>query len=55
MNRNWTGKLQVTILFAYIFWKKLCLCTFKASSEEVIVWENEDKIYEGGYVKEFFS
>ena len=36
MNRNWTGKLQVTILSAYISWKKLCSHTFKPYLEEVI-------------------
>ena len=30
-------KLQVTLLFAYISWKKFCWHTFKASSEGVIV------------------
>ena len=35
MNRNWTGKLQVTIFSTYIFRKKLCSQTLKASSEEV--------------------
>ena len=37
MNRNWTGKLQVTIFSTYIFRKKLCSQTLKASSEEVIL------------------
>ena len=41
MNRNWTGKLQVTVLFTYIFRKKLCPHTFKASLEEVIVMRSE--------------
>ena len=35
INRNWAGKLLVTLLAAYIFWKKLCSQTFKDSSEEV--------------------
>ena len=37
MNPNWTGKLQLTLLFAYIPWNKFCSHTFKASSEEKIV------------------
>ena len=36
MNRNWTGKLQVTLLSAYISWKKLCSNTFKTPPEGVI-------------------
>ena len=34
-------KLQVTLLFAYISWKKLFSHTFKASLEEVIVMHSE--------------
>ena len=41
MNRNWTGKLQVTLLSAYIFWKKLRSHTLKASSKEVIMMFSE--------------
>ena len=41
MNRNWTGKLQVILLSTYISWKKLCLRTFKTSSEEIIVMHSE--------------
>ena len=41
MNRNWTGKLQVILLSAYISRKNLCSQTFKASSEEVIVMYSE--------------
>ena len=41
MNRNWTGKLQVTLLSTYISRKKLCSQTFKASSEEVILMYSE--------------
>ena len=41
MHRNWTGKLQVTLLSAHISRKKLCSQTFKASSEEVIVMYSE--------------
>ena len=37
MNCNWTGKLQVTLLSAYISRKKLCSLTLKAPSEEVIL------------------
>ena len=35
MNRNSTGKLQVTLLFAYIFWQKFWSPTLKVSSEAV--------------------
>ena len=35
-NRDWTCKLQVTLLSAFISWKKVCSHTLKASSEEVI-------------------
>ena len=41
MNRNWTGKLHVTLLSTYISRKKLCSQTFKASSEEVILIYSE--------------
>ena len=41
MNLNWTGKLQVTLFSTYIFGKKLCSQTFKASSEEVILMYSE--------------
>ena len=41
MNRNWTCKLEVALLFAYTSWKKLCLHAFKAFSEEVIVMRSE--------------
>ena len=41
MNRNWTGKLPVTLLSTYISWKKLCSQTFKACSEEVILMYSE--------------
>ena len=57
VNRNWRGKLQVTLLFAYISWKKWCSHTFKASygrSNRDTFWKNEGKIHEGGVVKEFF-
>ena len=53
VNRNWTGKLQVTplkLLSAYISWKKLCLRTFKASWEEVI-WMCYEKM-KAKYIKE---
>ena len=33
----WTGKLQVTLFFAFISLKKFCSHTFKASSVELIV------------------
>ena len=35
------GKLQVTLLPAYISWKKIMLAHFQASSEEVIVMYSE--------------
>ena len=38
---NWTGKLQVTPLLAYISWKKLCSRTLKVSSEKVILMSSE--------------
>ena len=41
MNRDWTGKLQVTLLFAYISWKKMCAHIFNASSEELIMMHHE--------------
>ena len=41
MNRNWTGKLQVTLLSTCISRKKLCSQTFRASSEEVILMYSE--------------
>ena len=58
MNRNWTGKLQVTLLFAYISWKKILFAHFQSPfgrSNRDAFLENEGKIPEGGYVKEFFS
>ena len=42
MNLNWTGELQVTLVFSvYISRKTLSSQTFKASSEEVIVRYSE--------------
>ena len=41
MNHDWTGKLQVTLLFAYISWKKMCAHIFNASSEELIMMHHE--------------
>ena len=41
VNRNWTGKLQVTVLSTYISRKKFCSQTFKASSEEGILMYSE--------------
>ena len=46
-NRNWAGKLLVTLLAASISWKKLCSQTFKDSLEEVFS-ENIDKMDERG-------
>ena len=48
--------LQETLLFAYIFWKKVCLHISKASSEKVIVTKSE-KMKENtwmGCMREFF-
>ena len=56
MNRNSTGKLQVTLLSPYISRKKLCLHTFKdGRSNHDAFWETKGKIHEGGCMKEFFS
>ena len=58
MNRNWAGKLQVTLLSAYIFWKKLCSHSFKASLEEVTVMYSEKikaKYMKKDVWKSFFS
>ena len=58
MNRNWTDKIQVTLLFVSISWKKEYLHDFKASLEEVIVMlsegneGNEGKIHKGVCLKE---
>ena len=49
MIHNWTGKLQVTLLSTYISRKKLCSQTYYD-----VFLENEDKMPEEGYVKEFF-
>ena len=55
-----SGKLEVTLLFAYISWKKLFSHTFKTFSKKVIVMASE-KIKakymndEGESVKEFFT
>ena len=57
MNPNWTGKLQVTLIFAYISWKKFCSHTLKASSEEVIVmasWKMKAKHMKEDMWKRFF-
>ena len=51
MNRNWTGKIQVTLLFVYISWKKELWHNFKASSEEVIVMRSEKM--NAKYIKEY--
>ena len=58
MNRSWTDKIQVTLLFVSISWKKEYLHDFKASLEEVIVMlpegneGNEGKIHKGVCLKE---
>ena len=54
MNRNWTGKLQVTQPFGYISGKKISLAHFQSLLERNnrdAFLENEGKIHEGGYVK----
>ena len=58
MKRNWTGKLQETLLLVYISWKKVRAHTFKGTLEEVIsdaFWENEGKIHENWFFKDFSS
>ena len=58
MNRNSTSKLQVTLLFARFFLKNFCSHTFKSlfgRSNRDAFLENERKIHEGGFVKEFLS
>ena len=48
MNRK---QLQLTLLSAYICWKKLCSHTFKDSSEKSnhdVLLQNEGKLHEGG-------
>ena len=57
MNPNWTGKLQVTLIFAYISCKKFCSHTLKVSSEEVIVmasWKMKAKHMKEDMWKRFF-
>ena len=41
MNRVRTGKIYVTLLFVYIFWKADSSENFKASLEEIIVMRSE--------------
>ena len=58
MNRDWTGKLQVTLISTYISRKKFCSQTFKASSEELIVMYSEKieaKCMKEDVWKRFFS
>ena len=58
MNGNWTVKLQVILLSAYISRNKLCSQTFKASSEETIVMGSEKmkaKCMKEDVLKSFFS
>ena len=42
MNGNWTGKIQATLLFIYISWKKEYLQNFEVSLENVILMRSED-------------
>ena len=51
MNRNCTGKIQVTLLFVYISWKKEYLHNIKASLEEVIAMRSEKM--KAKYIKEY--
>ena len=51
MNRDWTGKLQVILLSA----ERNCTRTLFGGSNRDAFWENEGKIHEREYVKEFFS
>ena len=53
MNRSWTGKIQVTLLFVYISWKKGYTHNVKASSEEVIVMRFFN--FEGYWLNEHLS
>ena len=59
MNRNWTGRLQVTLLSTWhlYFLKEIVLAHFhsffKGSNLDAF-WENKGKIHERGCVKEFF-
>ena len=49
MNRNWAGKLQVTVLFTCIFWKKIVSAHFQSlfgRSNPDALWENEGKVHE---------
>ena len=58
MDRNWTGKLQVTLLSAYISWKKIVLAHFQTPSEEGILMYFEkmkSKYMKKGVWKSFFS
>ena len=51
MNRDWAGKLEVIILSA----ERNCARTLFGGSNRDALWENEGKIRERKYVKEFFS
>ena len=58
MNRNWTGKLQVTLHFCLYFLKEILLAHFQSlfgRSNRDAFLENEGKIHEGGHIKEFLS
>ena len=53
MNRDWTCKIQVTLLSA----ERNCAGTLSKHlwrSNRDGLWENDDKIHERGHVKEFF-
>ena len=51
MNRDWIGKLKVTLVSA----ERNCTHTLFGASNRDAFWENEGKIHEGECVKEFFS
>ena len=50
MNRDWTGKLQVILLFT----ERNCVHSLFGGSNRDAFWENEGKIDERECVKEFF-
>ena len=54
MNRNWTGKLQVTLLSTYISRKKWYSQGLFGRSNSDVFWENKGKMHEEGCAKVFF-
>ena len=55
MKRNWTGKLQETLLLVYISWKKVRAHTFKDTLEEVIRLVIRSEKMKEKYMKIIFS